>query len=47
MVKKMEKMVKRYGYLAASLAAAALVFVSNVGAGTYSWLYTYQPEPPK
>lgn len=47
MIKKIEKMMKRYGYLTASFAAAALVFVSNVGAGTYSWVVTYQPEPPK
>ena len=47
MVKKIEKLVKRYGYLAASFAAAAVVFVSNVGAGTYCWVVTYQPEPPK
>lgn len=47
MVKKIEKLVKRYGYLAASLAATALVFVSSVGVGTYSWVASYQPEPPK
>jgi len=42
-----KKLVKRYGYLAASFTAAALVFVSSVGTGTYSWLLIYQPEPPK
>lgn len=47
MVKRIEKLVKRYGYFAASLAAAALVFVANVGVGTFSWIASYQPEPPK
>ena len=47
MVKRIQKLVRKYGYLAASLAAAALVVISNTGAGTYSWVYSYQPEPPK
>ncbi|MDT3700193.1 MAG: cyclic lactone autoinducer peptide [Thermincola sp.] len=47
MFKKIEKLVKRYGYHAATFAAAALVVISNTGAGTFSWAYTYQPEPPK
>lgn len=47
MVKGIQKLVKRYGYLAASLTAAAAVFVANVGVGTFSWLVSYQPEPPK
>lgn len=47
MVKGIQKLVKRYGYLTASLTAAALVLVANVGAGTFCWFASYQPEPPK
>lgn len=47
MLKKINGKIKRYGYLAASLAAAALVAVASLGAGTYCWAVTYQPEPPK
>jgi cyclic lactone autoinducer peptide len=42
-----KKMVTKMKYYSASMVTSFLVLVAVAGVGSYSWLYTYQPEPPK